>query len=287
MAFSAPLFSLPLWLQVPLGPQYVIPPSRRTAPALIVSAWTQTGNRKEFDGYLDATNWAFKLPLQRLSWENRVSSLAVVWETSISKTKSFYSLGTREEAAQALCVDHLYTWLILILILLDHSHHEVWMKNRAVCRSSWSLSYIIRGYLRVSQWKQFSRTWTRWMSWGSTDRRLLLTLPLWMIHLRFLIWVEVRPPLKFFSLSKHDIDVWNASLPTVANLCRPPRCSAGHNSRIFDMVFASCIRLALQAWMFLACSEIINESTFLLSNPYQCWINIGACGKKCLLRLPT
>lgn len=80
-----------------------LPPYR----ALVVSAWTQTGNRKEFDGYLDATNWAFKLPLQRLSWENRVSSLAVVWETSMSRTKPLYSFGTREEAAQALCVDHL------------------------------------------------------------------------------------------------------------------------------------------------------------------------------------
>lgn len=68
-----------------------------------------TGSKK-FDGYLDAINWTFKLPLQRVSWENRVSSLAAVWETSMSRTKSLYSSGTREDAiAQALGVTHLCT----------------------------------------------------------------------------------------------------------------------------------------------------------------------------------
>ena len=65
---------------------------------------------KEFDGDLDIINRTFKFPLQRMSWENRVSSLVAIWETSMSRTKSLYSSGTREEAAQALCVDHLCTW---------------------------------------------------------------------------------------------------------------------------------------------------------------------------------
>lgn len=50
-------------------------------------------------------------------------------------------------------------------------------------------------------------------------------------------------------------------------ICRPPCYSAEHASRILDVVFASCIRLALQVWKFLACSEKMNGSPFLLSNP--------------------
>lgn len=114
---------------------------------------------KEFYGYLDTINRTFKFPLQSIARENRVSSLAAIWETSMSRTNSLCSSATREEADQVFCLDHLCIWLNLIL--LDHSHHDGWIKDRAVCRSSWSLSYIIRGYLRVSQPKQFSKTWTR------------------------------------------------------------------------------------------------------------------------------
>lgn len=69
--------------------------------------------------------------------------------------------------------------------------------------------------------------------------------------------------------------------PTVRTILQSRLSSriAEDNSRVFDMVSVSCIKLALQVFVFLAYSKIINESPCLLSNLFHVGLILGRISK--------